>query len=328
MGAFMRAHDWSVTPLCSQERWPQPLVTLVRVMLSSRQPMFVAWGEDRILLYNDAYAPMLAARHPTALARPFFEVWPEISDVVGALMDRVFAGEPVHMDDLELTLHRNGYPEETHFAFSYTPVPGDSGVIEGLFCACTETTFQVLAERRAASERRRQRHLLQQMPGFIAVLVGPDHVFEHVNDAYVALAGPREIVGRKAREVFPEVEGQGFFELLDGVYHTGKPFAARAMPIHFAGEAERRFIDLLYQPIRDDDGTITGVFAGGYDITERVRAEEALRATERRQAFMLALGDSLREQADPRATMQAAVDALGRHIGGEPGRLRPDRARR
>ena len=314
-GALMRAHDWVSTELGDPRRWPQPLMTLVTVLLSSRQPMFVAWGQDRILLYNDAYAPMLAARHPAALGLPFFEVWPEISDSVGALMDRVFSGEPVHMDDLELTLHRNGYPEETHFAFSYTPVPGEGGVIAGLFSACTETTFQVLAERRAASERRRQRNLLQQMPGFVAVLAGPDHVFEHVNDAYVTLSGPRTFTGRRARDVFPELAGQGFFELLDEVYQTGLPFAARAMPIRLAGEPERRFIDFLYQPIRDDDGTITGIFAGGYDITERVRAEEALRATERRQAFMLALGDSLREQADPRATMQAAVDALGRHLG-------------
>ncbi|NEU14484.1 PAS domain-containing protein [Methylobacterium sp. BTF04] len=311
----MRANDWGSTKLGDPGDWPPALMTLVSVLLSSRQPMFVAWGEDRILLYNDAYAPMLAARHPAALGRPFFEVWPEISDAIGALMDRVFAGEPVHMNDLELTLHRNGYPEQTHFAFSYTPVPGKNGIVDGLFCACTETTFQVQAERRAANERRRQRHLLQQMPGFVAVLAGPDHVFEHVNDAYVTLAGPRAFVGLKARNVFPELTGQGFFELLDEVYRTGLPFAARAMPIHLAGETEKRFIDFLYQPIRDDDGTVTGIFAGGYDITERVRAEEALRSTERRQAFMLALGDSMREQVDPRATMQAAVDALGRHIG-------------
>nr|WP_210168676.1 PAS domain-containing protein [Methylobacterium sp. Leaf108] len=326
-GALMRAHDWSASELGEPATWPPPLMTLVTVLLGSRQPMFVAWGEHRILLYNDAYAPMLAARHPTAMGRRFFAVWPEVSESVGALMDRVFAGEPVHMDDLELTLHRNGYPEETHFAFSYTPVPGEGGVIAGLFCACTETTFQVQAERHAAGERRRQRQLLQQMPGFVAVLAGPDHVFEHVNDAYIALSGPRTFVGRKVRDVFPEIEVQGFLVLLDEVYRTGLPFSAQAMPIQLAGDPHTRFIDFLYQPIRDDQGTVTGIFAGGYDVTERVRAEEALRTTERRQAFMLALGDGLRGQADPRAAMQAAVDALGRHIGADRvgyGLIEPD----
>jgi PAS domain-containing protein len=156
MGAHMRAYDWSTTSLGPQEHWPPALLTLVRVMLNSRQPMFIAWGADRTLVYNDSYAPMLGERHPAALGRPFFETWPEVRDEVGSLMDRVFAGEPVHMDDLQLTLHRNGYPEEAHFAFSYTPVPRDDGTVVGLFCACTETTRQVLAERQAASERRRQ----------------------------------------------------------------------------------------------------------------------------------------------------------------------------
>ena len=155
LGSLMRAHDWRGSPLGEKASWPQPLRTLVRVMLSSRQPMFVAWGANRILLYNDAYAPMLGERHPVALGRPFFETWPEVVGPVGALMDQVFSGEAVHMEDLELTLHRNGYPEETHFAFSYTPVPAEDGTIAGLFCACTETTQQIIAERqRSESEAR------------------------------------------------------------------------------------------------------------------------------------------------------------------------------
>ena len=239
MGEFMRAYDWSTSTLGSPGRWPQSLVTLVRVMLNSRQPMFIAWGPDRTLVYNDAYAPMLGARHPSALGRPFFETWPEIRGEVGDLMDQVFTGDPVHMDDLQLTLHRNGYPEEAHFAFSYTPVPSDDGAVAGLFCACTETTRQVLAERQAASERQRQQSLLQQMPGFVAVLRDPEHVFEYVNDAYGEVTGQREYLGRSAREVFPELTGQGFFELLDQVYATGEAYTASTLPIRFAGEDKR-----------------------------------------------------------------------------------------
>lgn len=270
MGALMRDHDWSATSLGPTQHWAQSLVTLVRVMLSSRQPMFIAWGPDRTLVYNDTYAPMLGARHPAALGRPFFETWPEVRDEVGALMDRVFAGEPVHMDDLQLTLRRNGYPEEAHFSFSYTPVPSDDGRIIGLFCACTETTRQVLTERKAASEWQRQQALLQQMPGFVAVLGEPEHVFEYVNDAYVEVAGRRDYIGRPVREVFPELRDQGFFELLDRVFATGEAFAARTVPIRFA-DGDERYLDFLYQPIRDDLGTVTGIFVGGYEVTEQVR---------------------------------------------------------
>ena len=282
MGARMRAYDWTTTSLGTPEAWPPALLTLVRVMLNSRQPMFIAWGADRTLVYNDSYAPMLGERHPAALGRPFFETWPEVRDQVGALMDRVFAGEPVHMDDLELTLHRNGYPEEAHFAFSYTPVPEDVGDIAGLFCACTETTRQVLAGRQAATERRRQQALLQQMPGFVAVLHEPSHIFEYVNDAYVRVAGERDYIGRQVREVFPELAGQGFYELLDHVYATGEPFVARALAIRLVGEAHDRHLDFIYQPIRDEVGTVTGIFVGGYEVTDQIRSQAALAESESR----------------------------------------------
>jgi PAS domain S-box-containing protein len=158
-GAQIRATDWSGTPLGAPHAWPQPLKTLVGVMLGADQPMFIGWGPDHILLYNDRYAPMLADRHPAALGRGFFDVWPEVRDTLTPLFDRVYAGEPVHMNDIVLTLDRPGRPPEAHFAFSYTPVRDDSGAVVGLFCPCTETTEQVLTERarRAAEASERNR---------------------------------------------------------------------------------------------------------------------------------------------------------------------------
>ncbi|PBN45632.1 hybrid sensor histidine kinase/response regulator [Sphingobium sp. D43FB] len=159
MGELVRSKDWSATPLGAPQSWPQPLKTLVALMLSADQPMFIGWGPDHILLYNDRYAPMLADRHPTALGCPFFEVWPEVRADIGPLFAKVSFGEPVHMDDIELMLDRPGRPREAHFAFSYTPVRDAAGTVDGLFCACVETTEQILAERTRreaeASERNR-----------------------------------------------------------------------------------------------------------------------------------------------------------------------------
>jgi PAS domain S-box-containing protein len=148
LGSLMRAHDWSSSPLGRPDAWPQPLKTLVEVLLGADQPMFIAWGGDRTLLYNDGYAEILADRHPLALGRPFFSVWHELQDDLVPLFERVFSGEPVHMDDIELYLDRPGRPKEAHFAFSYNPVRDEAGTIAGLFCPCTETTKAVLAERR------------------------------------------------------------------------------------------------------------------------------------------------------------------------------------
>ena len=159
MGELVRSKDWSATPLGAPQSWPQPLKTLVALMLSADQPMFIGWGPDHIFLYNDRYAPMLADRHPAALGRTFFDVWPEIRADIAPLFAKVSAGEPVHMDDIELMLDRPGRPREAHFAFSYTPVRDAAGTVDGLFCACVETTEQILAERTRreaeASERNR-----------------------------------------------------------------------------------------------------------------------------------------------------------------------------
>ena len=120
-GALVRAPGWQSTPLGSPLHWPPPLKTLAGVMLAAEQPMFVAWGDQRTLIYNDRYVPLLADRHPWALGKPF-EVWAEFSTALTPLSDQVFSGVPIHMDDVELVLDRQVKPPEARFAFSYTLV--------------------------------------------------------------------------------------------------------------------------------------------------------------------------------------------------------------
>lgn len=283
MGALIRAYDWRSSPLGAPEGWPQPLRTLVGVMLGSRQPMFVAWGAERIMLYNDGYSPMCGARHPWALGRPFAEVWFDVLDEVGPIMDRAYAGEATHMDDLRLVVHRHSYLEEAHFAFSYTPVRDERGEVAGVFCVCTETTGKVFAERRLAAEQERQRRLFEQAPGFIAILNGPDHVFEFVNASYARLfSADRGFRGKPVREAFPELAGQGFYEKLDRVYTTGERFIGEEVPIRLQPSPEAHvqelLLDFIYEPIADlATGRITGIFVEGYDVTERTRVGRALR---------------------------------------------------
>lgn len=611
MGALMRAHEWAATPIGLPQAWPQPLKTLVLVMLASKQAMFIAWGPDRTLLYNDAYAEILAAKHPQALGRDVLEVWHEIKADLTPIVGEAYAGRPVHMDDIKLMMERRGFVEETHFAFSYTPVPDETGAIAGFFCPCREITGQVLAERRQAfrlglevrlrdlvtpdeilqaavtllgehlgadrvgygqvqaddetirlshchangveplvgefpldgfgprriakhrrgetevcadvltdpdqdaavwasidtravvsvplirdgrfraslyvnsrqprmwsaedvavieeaaartwdaieraraeaslrmsevryrtlfenidsgfcvvevdlgqlsgrvdyrvveanpaffaqtgfpqailgewlrtaapsleehwfeiygrvastrtperfeqgsphlgrwfdvyafptgepeearvailfndtSERRRSeerlRGHLQQMPGFVAVLAGPEHVFEYVNDAYVAITGGRDYIGRKVRDVFPDLEDQAFFDLLDGVYATGEPFTAPTIAVKFGNQSDERFLDLLYQPIFDE-GVVTGIFVGGYEVTERLKAEQALQAltaqlehtVAERTAGLTAALEALRKEAADRQRVEEALrqshkmDAMGQLTGG------------
>lgn len=290
MGALIRTFDWLASPLGEPSGWPQPLKTLSGVMLAANQPMFVAWGAERTLIYNDAYAELLGIKHPLALGRDFLEVWSEIRADLGPIVQKAYAGEPVHMADIELWLERRGHPEETHFAFSYTPVHDGSGKVAGFFCPCVEITEQALAQRRRATDAERQRRLFEQAPGFITILAGSAHVFEFTNAAYARVFGDRDYVGKTARQAFPELEDQGFFELLDRVYASGERFVADRVPIRFerspGGPLEERFLNFIYEPVVDEGGRVTGIFVEGYDVTDAHRTEAELREREARLSFL------------------------------------------
>ena len=285
MGRLMRAHDWSASPLGGPGTWPQSLRSTLGVMLSSKFPMFIAWGPKLGFLYNDAYAGVLGGKHPEALGRPFQVIWAEIWDEITPLIDKALAGEASWLDDLPLVLNRYGYDEQTWFTFSYSPVRDENGAIAGLFCACTETTEKVLALRRNAAERERLAQLFARAPAFMALLAEPDHRFELANPAYMQLVGHREIIGLPIRQALPEVAGQGFFELLDQVYASGEPYIGHGLPIRVqrrAGESsELAYVDFVYQPVRDTAGAVRGIFVSGYDVTELRQAQDRLELAQR-----------------------------------------------
>ena len=152
------------------------------------------------------------------------------------------------------------------------------------------------------AEGRHLRRLFEQAPGFMAFLRGPDHVFELANDAYYHVVGRRDIIGKPVREALPEIEGQGFFELLDGVYTSGQPFVGRALRVVVErapeGEAEELMLDLVYQPILDHRGEVSGIFVQGHDITEQKRLEAALARLLERERAARADAEAARAEAE------------------------------
>ncbi|WP_172123614.1 MULTISPECIES: HWE histidine kinase domain-containing protein [unclassified Devosia] len=277
-GALLRAIDWTVHPLGVPSAWPPELRTLVGVMLGSVQPMLILWGPQHTVLYNDSYAAMCGDRHPEALGRPFQQLWFDIWNEVLPIIDAAYAGRGTSMDDIEFTMHRKGYPEETHFAFSYTPVRNSEGRIVGIFCACQETTSEVLMRRRELQERERFLQVFELTLGAIAVLSGPDHVITVANADYQMLVGRRDIVGKPVSEALPEVVNQGFVELLDEVYRSGVAHLGRGTPVKLqrkpGGAIEQRIIDFLYQPLRDLHGQVDAIFVHAIDVTERIEADQ------------------------------------------------------
>jgi signal transduction histidine kinase len=148
------AFDWSKTPLGPILEWRQSLRTVVNILLTSRYQMWMAWGPDLTMLYNDAYRPTLGIKHPEALGKPASEVWAEIWPDIGPRIDTVLStGEATYDEGLLLLLERSGFPEETYHTFSYSPLTDEDSRISGMLCVVTEETERIIGERRLETLR-------------------------------------------------------------------------------------------------------------------------------------------------------------------------------
>ena len=290
MAELTRAYDWGHSSLGPIETWPEVLLNTVNTLLNSRHPMFLWWGEDLIQFYNDAYRPSLGDdKHPSALGQKGHECWPEIWPIIFPQIDAVMScGEATwHVDQL-VPINRNGILEDVYWTYGYSPVYRPTGEIGGTLVVCTETTNSVLARRQVQFEMDRLSDLFEQAPAFFAVLRGPDHVFEMINRSYQQMIGHRSVLNKTLREAVPEAEDQGFLALLNRVYETGEPYVGRGTPIHLARTSdhplERRYLDFVYQPKREPDGSISGVIVLGVDVTEAKRSEQILLQSEKLNA--------------------------------------------
>jgi len=147
--AILRTLDWENTPLGPIDDWPQSLRTSIGICLNSAFAILVWWGPELVMLYNDAYAPIISSKHPRALGERGREIFPEVWDTIGPMLTNVLLrGEAVRADDLLLVLERNGYPEECYFTFSYSPIVDETGSVAGIFTPVHETTERVINERR------------------------------------------------------------------------------------------------------------------------------------------------------------------------------------
>ncbi|MFN7102109.1 MAG: diguanylate cyclase [Pseudorhizobium sp.] len=246
---------------------------------------------------NKAYAHLAQTEEARLVGRPLFEIFPgknrQQRELLAASFDRVIAsGEP----DLLVALPYSVCDaEEGGFAVRFwsvsnIPLFDEAGTMQAILHCPTELTWRRSRDDAGSitavdgslcpqeiqhalnTERERFRQLFQQAPGFICVLHGPEHVYELANDAYERLVGQREIIGRPLSHVLPEVVAQGVLTKLDRVYATGEPYIGRAVSVQLqrsaGGELEERFIDLIFQPMIDRHGKISGIFVQGNDVTE------------------------------------------------------------
>ena len=293
---LIRNHEWSASPLGPPDAWPQPLKTVVDLLLQSRFPMFVAWGEELGFLYNDAYAEILGAKHPRALGRRFYDIWSEIWSDISPLIDAAMTGQAIYREDLPLLMNRQGYDEQTWFTFSYSPLRDEDGRIAGMFCACSETTRRVLAERglrelnetleRRVDEAIAERKLLAEIVDSTDAMVQVadlDFRWLAVNQAaaneFERIFGTRPRVGASMLQMLEsKPEQRAAVEAVWGRALAGEEF----VEIGEFGDPtrDRRSYEMRYYTLRGPGGERIGAYQFVYDVTDRLRDQQRLREAE------------------------------------------------
>ncbi len=308
MGELIRTYAWHKTTLGEPASWPQSLKTSVRLLLSSGHPMFIWWGPDLIQFYNDAYTRSIGlAKRFSALGQNGRECWSEMWELIGPQIELVMSGKGAtwHANQLVPITRKNGRRVAVYWTYSYSPIdePSSATGVGGVLVICTETTAQVMEERRKKAAELRWRELFNQSPGFMCILSGPEHRFEFANPRYLELLGGRELIGKTIREALPEVSNQAYVELLDEAFRNGKAVSGVATPLTLArlgSNVQYLYIDFVYQPIFDSKGEVTGIFVNGYDVTESIHVTEILtQESHRKDEFLAMLSHELRNPLAP-----------------------------
>ena len=337
--ALARALDWGATPLGWPDTWSPALRITTRAMLDAPHPVCLWSGPELALVYNDAYRRILAAKHPASLGQPGSAVWAEIWEGLAPQFAQVSAGgPPVYGEDARFVMARleGGGTEDAWFSYSLSALRDEDGTVVAVLNISPETTGRVRAEQALEAERERLRGVILQAPVPMALHDGPDRRYVLVNDAYKRVSGERDVTGLTLREAFPEVAGQGLYEVFDRVYATGEGWAGSETHLRYDRRGlgiEDAWFDLRYDPVRDADGQVTGILNFSVDVTDQVRARrevERLLAAERaaraaaeaaaaRAALMqdltAALSQALTREQVAAVVVERISTAFGAHLG-------------
>ena len=282
MGQLTKDKDWHNTPLGNPETWSQSLRTMVSVMLENPFAMYIAWGENFIQLYNDAYRPILGStKHPHALGNSAKETFSEIWHIIEPMFKGVLQGKAVGFPDFKLTLNRNGYEEECYFDFSCSPIRQENGEVGGILVTVIETTNKKIAEQAVAESETKFRTLADNIPN-LAWMANPDGWIYWYNKRWYEYTGTTEadMEGWGWQSVHdPNVLNKALVEWKNSIAH-GKPFDM-VFPLKAADGTFRHFLTRVL-PMRNDEGEIYQWFGTNTDISKQQETETALKESEER----------------------------------------------
>lgn len=282
MATLTRNFDWSSTSAGAPSTWPEALRCTVAMILQSRFPMFLWWGDDMVQFYNDAYRPSLGnnGKHPAALGQRGAECWPEIWHTIFPLIEQVrTTGKATWNEDMLVPIYRNGKIEDAYWTFGYSPIRIETGEIRGVLVVCTETTEKVQGLQEITASENNTRTLIMQSPVAMGLFTGDDMVVELINDRFLEIWGKdRSVAGKPLLQALPEMKGQEYPEIMMRVYKTGEPYYGNEAEVYLEHEGQMRlgFYNFINAPYRDNKGNITGIIVVANEVTREVQSRRQI----------------------------------------------------
>ncbi|MFE1599675.1 hybrid sensor histidine kinase/response regulator [Methylobacterium sp. ID0610] len=319
-GDLVRSYDWTSTSLGAAESWPQSLRTTVSTLLLSPVPIVLLWGEDGIMIYNDAYSVFAGGRHPRLLGSKVREGWPEVADFNDNVMRVGLAGGTLAYKDQELTLYRHGRPEQVWMNLDYSPVLDEEGEPAGVLCILAETTERVAAERRRAEAEAAVREsegrfrALVNASSDVVYRMSPDWTEMRRLDGRGFLADTEEpSVLWIERYIFPE-DRPRVRAAIDEAVGTRRAFELEHRVRRMDGSAGWTFSRAI--PVLDGGGRVVEWFGAASDITERRNAEAALAELNATLEVRVAERTAELQRAEEALRQSQKLEAIGQLTGG------------
>jgi PAS domain S-box-containing protein len=330
MADLVRAHDWSSTPLGRIEDWSEVLLSSVNLMLACAFPSLVFWGTDLVQLYNDAFIPLLAERHPSGLGQTARECWSDAWQIVGPNLKRVMDdGATVYHQDTIVPIVRDGKLQDIRWTYSYSPIFGSGGAVLGVLVICQDITREASAAQDLRESEARASRVLQSIGDAVMVTDADTHVMR-MNSVAEQLTGWTigEAKGEPLENVFQivnETTRRPLESPADKVKRTGSVVGLANHTVLVSRNGKNTAIDDSGAPILDDNGELHGIVLVFRDIEEKRAAErEKDRITERLSQVLNVTTDAIvgidrnwvMTYLNPKATELYASDRqiLGRNV--------------
>jgi PAS domain S-box-containing protein len=290
MAALIRAHDWSSTPLGPIEDWSEALLLSANLMLSCAFPSLVFWGEKSVQLYNDAFIPLLAERHPAGLGQTAQECWWDAWQIVGPNLKRVMDGDTVFHENTIVPIVRDGRLQDIRWTYSYSPIFGAGGGTLGVLVVCQDITREMSAAKELQESGERTREDAKRLGELAAIVASSDDVIlskdlngtiTSWNDAATRVFGysPEEMIGASILKLIPENLHSDEKTIIENI-RAGRRIE-HFETVRLAKDGRLIDVSLTISPIKDQEGRVIGASKILRDVSSRKRIEQSLLQAEK-----------------------------------------------